>query len=430
MSLPARTPKRVLLPLLILLGGAAIAAYFVGSRPRAEPQPPEERVWPVAVVDVALRDIEPRISVFGEVVAGREAELRAMVAGRLIEIDPAFRDGAFVRAGARLAVIDPVDYEIRLAESRADLERARAALAELERERDYEAKLLANAERQVELAARGLERSTALARTGTESQRARDDADMALANAEQTRLQRAQTIARLETRIDQLAAEFDRAQAELAFAERELAHTRVVAPFDGHLADVRIALGHRVAIGESLGRLIAADELEVRFDLPDSDFARLLERTSAGDSDAPRAPRVDAILGRPVDVQWRLGENPVQLGATLTRVGAEIDPSMGGVRMYAALPEDATETGLRAGAFVEVSVADVAYSDVYVLPAKAVSESGLVYVLEDGRLREVEVEVLREIGERVVVGGGLDDGARVVANQFAGIGPGLKARAL
>lgn len=427
MSLSARRLKGILPPLLILAAGVAMAAWFVGSRPRAVPQAPQEKVWPVAVVDAVHRDIAPRIRVYGEVVAGREAELRAMVAGRLVEVAPGFRDGAFVSAGAKLAVIDPVDYEIRLAERRADLERARAALAELRRERDYEQKLLANADRQVELAARGLERSARLARSGTESQRARDEADMSLANAEQTRLQRAQAVARLDTRIDQLQAEFDRAQAELAFAERELAHTRVVAPFDGHLADVRLALGHRVAIGESLGRLIASRELEVRFDLPESDFARLI-RAAGADSD--EAGGVDGVLGRPVDVEWRLGDASVGLDAKLSRVGAEIDPSMGGVRLYAALPGDATDTGIRAGAFVEVSVADVTYRDVVLLPAKAVSEDGRVYVLEEGRLNEAEVEVLREIGDDVVVRGTLASGARVVANQFAGIGPGLRARAL
>ena len=56
-----------------------------------------------------------------------------------------------------------------------------------------------------------------------------------------------------------LNAVIQRAQAALDRAARDLSHTAVLAPFDGFVADVRLALGKRVAVGESLGRLLAAD---------------------------------------------------------------------------------------------------------------------------------------------------------------------------
>jgi membrane fusion protein, multidrug efflux system len=393
----------------MLVIGMALFAYFKGSRPRALPKPPQEKVWTVALIEAARRDLRPDIRAFGQIRAGREAEIRAMVAGRLVELNPEFRDGALIRAGMLLAVIDPVDYEIRLAEQRAELAQAGSLLGEYERELEWESKLLTNAGRQVELARRGLERATKLASSGRESKKGRDDAEIQLAVAEQTELQKAQATARLAARIEQQRAAFQRAQALLASAERDLAHTRVVAPFEGHSADVRLALGKLVAVGESLGRLLAADELEARFEIPEADFSRLLQSDQADHA-------LTALIGRKVEIIWRLGDRSLRFDAEIARIGAEIDAAMGGIEMFAVLDGDA-------------SAVDIEYRSVFLLPSKAVSDDGLAYVFDGERLQPVEVRVLRKMGGELVVEAPFDDGAKVVANQFAGIGPGIRARA-
>ena len=409
--------RQFVLPLGVVAIGIAIAAWFVASRPRAVPQPPQEKVWPVSVVEVARADVQPEITVYGEVRAVREAELRAEVAGRLVSLSPEFKDGNLISAGTELAVIDPIDYENRLAEQRAERARAAAQLAELRRELEWEQRLEENAQRQVELAERALARLEKLAADGRESRKVRDDAEAALAVSEQTLMQRAQTIARLRTRIAEQEAAYDKAQATLANAERELAKTRIVAPFIGHATDVRLALGQRLAVGERLGRLLSASELEVRFELPEAAFARL-------------SAAADTLIGRPATVTWRLGGAAREFPAVLARVGAEIDPTVGGIALFATLDGDAVERGLRAGAFVEVRIPDVVYRDVFELPAKAVAENGEVYALVDERLAAVAVEVVRDLGDAVLVRGALDTGHPVVARTFAGIGPGLRARPL
>jgi RND family efflux transporter MFP subunit len=361
--------------------------------------------------------VQPEIAVYGEVRAVREAELRTEVAGRLVSLSPDFKDGNLIEAGTELALIDPIDYENRLAEQRAERARTAAQLAELRRELEWEQRLEENAERQVELAQRALARLEKLAADGRESRKVRDDGEAALAVSEQTLMQRAQTIARLRTRIEEQEAAYDKAQATLASAERELAKTRIVAPFTGYATDVRLALGQRLAVGERLGRLLSASELEVRFDIPEGAFARL-------------SAAADTLLGRRATVTWRLGGETREFPAVLARVGAEIDPSVGGIALFATLDADAVERGLRAGAFVEVRIPDVVYHDVFRLPAKAVAENGTVYALVDERLAAVEVEVVRDLGDAVLVRGPLDTSHPVVARTFAGIGPGLRARPL
>jgi RND family efflux transporter MFP subunit len=416
-------PRQVSVPILVLVIGVAVAGYFVGSRPRASLEPLQEKVWSVAVVEAIRRDVKPKIRVFGEILAGREAEIRAMVAGQLVELNPEFRNGTLIVTGTMLAVIDPTDYELGLAERRSEQEQALALVQEYERELEWEEELLENAGLQVKLAKRGLERMNALALDGRESKKARDDAEMTLSTARQGELQRAQATVRLRARIKQQRAAYERVRTQLATAERELSHTRVVAPFDGYIADVKLALGQRVAVGETLGRLIAATELEARFEVPEADFARLMQ--SGGGVDAP-----NAVIGREVDISWRLGEEVIEFKAVISRIGAEIDAAMGGIELFAVLAPDASRAGLRVGAFVEIDVQDVEYESVFLLPAKAVSDAGHAYILDGDRLKIVDVTVLRRFGGEVLVEAAFEEGSEIITNQFSGIGPGLKARAL
>lgn len=406
------------IPLGVIGLAILIAVWMVASRPKALPKPPEERVWPVSVVAVEFGDYRPQLSAFGEVQAVREAEIRAMVDGRLIYLNPDFKDGNRVTAGTELATIDTGDYENRVAEQRAELARLAAALTEQRRELEWEQRLEKNADAQVALSTRALERSDKLAATGRESQKQRDEVAQSLVGSEQILLQRQQTIARLRARISQQQAAYEKTQAVLAQAERDLSKTRIVAPFDGYVTGVRLALGKVIGIGESLGRLLAADELEVRFELAESHYARLIDGDDAG------------IIDTPVTVTWRLGDVAEQFGGHLTRIGAEIDPTVGGIELFAQLGEDASSRGLRAGAFVELTMPGRMYNNVLRIPARALTDDRAVYALRDGRLARIEVDVVRELGAEVLVRGELKDGDYIVARAFSGIGPGLRARSL
>jgi multidrug efflux pump subunit AcrA (membrane-fusion protein) len=108
----------------------------------------------------------------------------------------------------------------------------------------------------------------------------------------------------------------------------------------------------------------------------------------------------------------------------IERVGAEIDSTTGGVVLYARITGGPIEI-LRPGAFVEVSLPDVNYNDIIVLPATAVSSGGIVYVVEEARLVERQVEVVYESGAEIYIKSDIPAGTSVVAEQFPDIGPGI-----
>ena len=77
---------KILSPVAILAGAAIYAVS--AKRPPVERNPVAERVWPVAAVPVVISDQQPELRLFGEVTAGREVELRPLVAGRVSRSAP------------------------------------------------------------------------------------------------------------------------------------------------------------------------------------------------------------------------------------------------------------------------------------------------------------------------------------------------------
>jgi multidrug efflux pump subunit AcrA (membrane-fusion protein) len=191
---------------LIILTVAAFFARDLFLRP------PNRTVTPplpeVAVSQPLQSDIDIRLQFLGQFSAVERVELRAQVGGTLTQIR--FKDGEIVQKGDLLFVIDPIPYEIKLAEATAQRENAKARLD------------LANLE---------LARAQMLKRNGVVSAESLD-----------------------QRTSDQSAAQaaFDGAQALLRDAQFDVDHCRIADPFIGrianHLVYVRnLAAGHRTA---------------------------------------------------------------------------------------------------------------------------------------------------------------------------------------
>ncbi|MFT4564063.1 MAG: multidrug efflux system membrane fusion protein [Gammaproteobacteria bacterium] len=416
--------SRILVPIGILIGMVLIAAYLIGSRPRAQAEPPTQTIHPVAVVPAKAETVHPELHLYGEIASGREAEIRSMVAGRLVFLDANFRNGGYVAASKQLAAIDPFEYEIVQREQQSNLAEAQAKLRELKSDLSAERQLLKLLDQQIELRTRDEKRVANLAKKNQTSEKALDDATLALNSSRQLRLQGGQKIGALGARIEQQRAVVERNQAQLDRAERDLSDTKLIAPFSGFLQDINVANGKRVAVGESIGRLIDAAGLEVRFELPNSDYSRLV-----GTRERRLGVEHHPLTGTAVRVDWRLGNTGFSYTAVIERVGAEIDSSTGGVVMYARIVDGPIDI-LRPGAFVEVFVPDVIYENVIVLPATAVSDDRIIYLVDGDQLVALQVDVVREFADQVFIRADINEQTEVVAEQFPDIGPGTKVRPL
>ncbi len=412
---------RGLLGLAFFTIAAALVALagsrFVQSLREDAAAPQGERAERVYAVSVGLLErvtAQPVIRTHGVIESWRTLTLRAGASGRVLETAPAFRDGARARAGEMLLRIDDADYALRLAdaeavvdEARADAREARQGVRSAELER-------AAAETRRALRAATLERQRGLAERGVSASVSVEEAELALAAAEQEVASRAQAERAAVLRVERADLAIRRAELARDEARRALAETELRAPFDGLVSAADASEGDLLAVNQEVGALIDPAALEVAFTLSVEEFARLI-----GPDGRPHPAEVRVALGA--------GSQAVRVRGAVDRTDAVVADGAAGRRVFARL-EAGSDTPLRPGDFVTVEIVEPPLRDVAVIEAAAATQDGRIYVLDaDDRLRETRVTILRREGDRLIVGGA-PFGARYVTRRAQFLAPGLRAR--
>lgn len=419
MQLP-RVLLLIVVPIGILMAGAGSFAYLKATKPELVAQPQPEKEWTVSAIPVEISDVRPTLDVFGQIVAGRSVELRPLVSGQIIRVGDDYVEGGIVAVGDLIAEIDPFDFEAAVAEAEAQLREAESRISEYESDIAAESALLKTSQRMQTLRQRDVNRREELLGRGAGSVKTLDDARMALAEAQRDRIGRDQTISRTKARLAQQQATVDRLRVVVDRTKRDLRNTRLTAPFPGFLTETNAAIGQQVSVGDRLARLVDANRLEARFHLTDQDFERLL-----GTNTQVRGQNA-SVIGRPVRVIWKIGQREIAFSANISRIAGEITANSGGVDLFAVIDDLGPDTSLRPGAFVSVEIIEEPYNQVATLPETAIDTDDQVFVIDGDRVRPAQVEVVRRLGETILVRGALASGDQVVAKLFDEIGPGAK----
>jgi membrane fusion protein (multidrug efflux system) len=190
--------------------------------------------------------------------------LAPKVAGYVTAVE--VQDNQTVRAGDVLFRIDERDYQARLAQAVANVEAARARLANVDAETQLQHALIRQAEAQrlasvaeMNLARKASDRRRELIRTNAVSQAQVDESDAALSRTEAGVSAASATVEAQRQRIAVLASQHEAAVAAVAQAEaaRDLAqidldNTVVHAPIDGVVGNRQVRIGRLVAPGTAL----------------------------------------------------------------------------------------------------------------------------------------------------------------------------------
>ncbi|HSG33597.1 MAG TPA: HlyD family efflux transporter periplasmic adaptor subunit [Sphingomonadaceae bacterium] len=411
---------------LLLVGAVAIVALMIFLRPSPVEQEPVA-VAPLvetAAYTVGAGPIEVEAS--GTVQPLEEVTLGAEVAGRLVYVNPAFREGSLVGSGMTLFRIDPADYQNRVRSAQADVaaqevavlqakEEVTIAEAELRRfaERETGRSALAQAIDGNDYAARilppqGLPQAGGLRGTTNPNQ-----------------------LATREPQLRSAEAARDRAQAQLADAQLALSRTQVRAPFDGIVRSETTAIGALVQPGQTLGSIVATDAYEVRVSLTEDEAALIPGLFAGSGARIPAAvyteqsgrryrwaayvDRADAILDaetRTIDVFLRV-QNPL-------RSGTPVDTGNG--LAQGPVP-------LLLGSFVQATITGSSSESFARIPINALKTDNQVWVVRDGKLTIVPVEIIRRGDtDAYVRASGLGPSGRVVTSNLRTPVNGMQVR--
>ena len=344
------------------------------------PKPPPEQPPSVVVEPVEVRDAPVVTEVTGEVRGGEDVEVRARIAGYLQSIN--YKEGALVREGDLLFVIDPKPFEANVARARADLEKAQAAH---------------------DRAVVQVNRLRPLVAQNAVSQQDLDNA-----------------VAMEETGRASIAA----AQAQLTSARLDLGYTQVTSPISG-LAGIR-----QVDVGTYVGSpqptvLAVVSKLDpVRFDFNISE-TEYLELARSSRARGQVQPQVNA----PLTLKLADGSTYPYKGR-LTVVGRGVSTETGTLPMQATFPNP--NGLLRPGQFARLSLPITTRRNAIVIPQRAVEELQGTYnvfvVGADNVVQSREVKLANRIASDWVVTDGLEPTDRIIVEGLQKVRVGAKVR--
>ena len=366
---------RIVIPVLILVGGIAGMAALVKSKPEREPLGAQERSWSVAVMAVETVTVTPQLVLFALVDSPRIPHLSSAVTADVRAVD--VLEGQQVRLDDRLLALD--DREIRLVLAQRDAEMA-GFEADLEHETlrhrnnvaalKHEKELLEIVRREVARA-----RDLAERKVGSEAsldQMRREEERQMLA-VEQRKL----AIREHQSRKKQIEAKLARARAQQSQAMLDLERTRVYPPFEGRITEVFVSPGDRVRPGDRLLAMFDTEMLELRSQIP----LRYL-------------PVVRAALDRGETLGARTVVDGQEVRAVLHRLTAQVGRGSGGADGLFRVTKG--NTWLQLGRTVEFIVDLPAVQDAVMAPREALYGTDRVFVLDGERMKRVEVERLGE----------------------------------
>lgn len=312
-------------------------------------------------------------------------EVRARVSGYLQSVH--FKDGAEVKKGDLLFVIDPRQYQ-------AELDRATADLTQ--------------AETRFELASNELDRAGRLLKSKAISEEEADSRNQA---------KRATEAAILSAR------------ASVETAKLNVEYTHITSPIDGRIGRKFITEGNLVNgnQGQStlLTTIVSVDPLYCYFDADEQSMLKYQQLAREGKGDNFRDGKVVCELGLANEAGF-----PHQ--GVLDFVDNRLDPATGTLRVRGIFPNPAPDRLLQPGYFARVRVPGSAKYQSLLIPDLAVgTDQGqkFVYVINTDTVEYRTVKLGPLIDGLRVVREGIHSNDWIIVNGLMSIRPGGKANA-
>ena len=420
----------IILAVLVLAAGVAITSLVIRNRPKPEVViAPEPRRF-VRTMILKKQDKTFWVKGFGTVRPKTELSLVPEVSGKVVERSPGFRSGGFIKKGDLLFQINPADFKLAIERRKAEIAQLRADIARLRQEEKNHQADLDIAERHMELVSQEMERNERLRKQGVISSGQYDQSQQNFLRQERTVQSIMNVLALLPVQLRQKRAALNANQSELKRATLQLSRTKIVAPFDGRVRETNLEIGDFASAGKSVGKIYDVSALEVPVSLPVEDARWAFRRIR--EIPFPRSQEEVKSFFPAARVSWNQFGKKFEWTGRVSLVDSGLDESTRALTLVVEISEPlknwvpGEHPPLFVGMFVEVEIEGVTMSDVYVIPRAALRGQDHVYLLDEGRLKIQQVEVIRKAQDGVVIRNGVSENARIILSAVPAPVSGMK----
>jgi membrane fusion protein, multidrug efflux system len=367
----------IALAVLAMAGGVTVM-NIRGGTAQAETAAAAPAALPVSVSVVVPRETVPWDEFSGRLEAVERVEIRSRVAGAIQEIH--FREGALVKQGDLLILIDPSLYAADVARAEGQVAAAKARLV---------------------LTKSDFERGQQLSDSRTISQRDFDGRVNAYSEAE---------------------ANLKAAEATLQTARLNLGYTEVRAPVAGRVGKLEITVGNLIAAGPGtpvLTTLVSINPIYASFNADEQVVTRAL-KTLADESTPSEIGRI------PVQMGTGTSEGTPYKGH-MQLIDNQVDARSGTVRVRAVF--DNADGRLMPGQFARLLMGQPKAEPALLISERAVgtdqNKKFVMVVNKDSKAEYREVALGVSIDGMRVVTSGLHPGERIVVKGLQRVRPGV-----
>lgn len=405
--------------IIVLAAAIVIAVLLIKMQPEPERKIRIETPLLVETFPAKAENLNMIIESYGTVKPRELLKLAAEVKGRIVSLDPTFKEGGFIKKGSALIKIDPRSYQLDVDKREVEIKQAEAELKHLKQE-------VLNLEASIKIAGSDLVLAKAEYLRQKKLVEKNVAAQTTLDNAEQKYLASLERMQGLQNQLaltgpskDRLKAKRDMADVLLRRAELDLEKTSIIAAFDGWVVEKEVEKGRYVNAGQNLGEIYRKGALDIEVNIPIKDL-RWLPTDFAEDS-MPEAKIIFSSNDASHTWNGRVARFKSQLDEKTRTLPVVVE-----INCNSKSEVNKSAINLKPGMFVTVHIKGIEIKHIYVLPRHVLYGDDAVYLFSDNRLRIRQVGILRRFKESVFIDKGLSDGELVIKTPLSRVFDGMR----
>ena len=363
---------KILIPLLLIVAGAAAFAYFKATAPVMQKAAPERKISVVDVQTASLADTQAMVSAMGTVVAAREITISAQVSGTVQSVAANYVPGGRIAKGVALLSLDPVDYEVAVQKAQSALASAKAALA-------------------IEQGSQNIAKE-----------------ELALMSAMTTEGVSQTDLALRKPQLEQAQADVTSAEADLRQAMLDLKRTVVRAPFNAMIIDRNVNVGTYAGAQDSLATLVGTDEFWIEA-VVSLDQLALIDLDYPGGCPVAIRSQIGGgtWTGHVIQVAGKLNET-----SRMATVIVSVKNPLGSI-------QKPSSAHLMIDDYVNVEITGRQIGNVVELPRAVLQDGKKVWVYDNGTLDIRKVSLVWKNTDAIYLDSGVSAGEQVVTSALA-----------
>lgn len=398
------------------VAGAVISCGGSKANVRKEEASSTPKTVEVTTAAAISRELPSFFEATGSLAGDEQTDVAPQTSGKVVEVGVDI--GSAVRRGQMIVRLDDSELKLRVAQSQAQVEQAKAAVRQAEEKiglRSGQAfdpsrvAEVAAAKVNLDLAEKNLKRAEKLIESGDVS---RSFYDQQRAQRDQLKEQYDVAIAQARQNfagVDVARTNVANAEAALALARKSLSYAFIPAPIDGFVSERTADLGEYVSPTQKVATIVRINPLRVRIDIPE----QAIQEVKVGQS-------VSATTSAWPDKSFsghiaRIAPNVTANSRTLT-VEAEIENGSG---------------ALKPGQFATVRILQPRPVAAVLVPSRAVvSDAGVnrIYVIKNGHAEQRLVQLGQTEGDLVQVKTGVAADEKVATSNLEQLGDGVPVK--